>query len=435
MRVFRSSLRWLRRYGLSLLFYSVIVIGLIPRSVILINDRWQAVAVEVSPHQFDYIGWELGALSAKVNQTLYGQHPFMTEADRSDFVRDYMTDLAAAQSLAAQINAVYTDPSIEDPDTATDALRMERDAMREDLKARQSLAEAILEGQVAAVLVDAGFGVGGQLLPPMSMRFYPVPNLLVTSPRDIIQMESSLNLYPLPIDEIVAIEDRLEARYDVSALIVPLGGIALYPAMIMETASIPRAVEVFAHEWLHHYLYFFPLGLDYITNSEGFAGESRIINETTADLFGKEIAREVLLRYYPDLVPPPPQPSPETQSAESTPTPPVFDFATAMHETRVTVDDLLAAGDIEAAEAYMAERRQLFYENGYPIRRLNQAFFAFYGGYQAGGMPGVGGEDPIGPAIRRIRDSSPSIHDFIVTMRTITDREMLLTVADSEQMP
>jgi hypothetical protein len=102
-----------------------------------------------------------------------------------------------------------------------------------------------------------------------------------------------------------------------------------------------------------------------------------------------------------------------------------------MNETRVTVDELLAEGKVEEAEIYMEEQRALFVANGYAIRKLNQAYFAFYGGYQSG-APGVGGEDPIGPAVQAIRDASPSIYEWIVTMRDITTREQLLTMRDAQ---
>jgi hypothetical protein len=64
-------------------------------------------------------------------------------------------------------------------------------------------------------------------------------------------------------------------------------------------------------------------------------------------------------------------------------------------------------------------------ENGYRIRKLNQAYFAFYGGYQSG-TPGVGGSDPIGPAVQAVRDQSGSIFEWIATMRSITTREALI---------
>ena len=425
---FKHWLRWLWRYGLILSLLAVLFVALVPRSTVLISDRWQAIAYEVSPYQFDYIGWEIQAIAAKAEQTLFGRHAFMTEAERSQFVRDYMADLGRARQLEGQITQVYTDPAIADPIAASSDWRAERDQLRADLAARQSTAEAILEGQVAAVLVDEGFGVLGQLLPPMAMRFTQVPMLLVASPRDTIRLARSINLYALPIDEIVALEARIDERYDVASLIVPLGGIALYPAMIAETTSIPFAVDTFAHEWLHHYLLAFPLGLHYFTTVDGFSGEARIINETTAELFGNEIGHKVLARYYPDLLPPEPvTPPPVTEPPPTDPD--AFDFGVAMHETRVTVDALLTEGQVEAAEAYMEERRQLFYENGYRIRKLNQAYFAFYGGYQSGGIPGVGGQDPIGPAVRRLRDQSSNLHDFIIQMRGITSRDALLAVA------
>jgi hypothetical protein len=85
-----------------------------------------------------------------------------------------------------------------------------------------------------------------------------------------------------------------------------------------------------------------------------------------------------------------------------------------MHETRVTTDALLAQGKIEEAEAYMESRRQFFWENGYRIRKLNQAYFAFYGAYadQPGGAAGAT-EDPIGDAVRKLRSQSSSLADFL----------------------
>jgi hypothetical protein len=135
----------------------------------------------------------------------------------------------------------------------------------------------------------------------------------------------------------------------------------------------------------------------------------------------------VLARYYPELVPAPVQPAPPVAStgAAPTPEPPAFDYGEEMNETRIHVDELLAAGEVEEAEAYMEERREVFAENGYLIRKLNQAYFAFYGGYQSG-APGVGGQDPIGPTVNRLRENSPSIYEWILTMRGITSRNQLL---------
>lgn len=430
-RIFIRGSWWLLRY----LFLVGFIWLSLHRSTYPTELQANQINLIVSEHLFDYIGWEVDAIIAKVNQTLFGVHPYMDEVDRSQYVRDYFDLLTRTRELEAQIEAIYIDPAVEDPDEATVDLRAERDSMRAELRSRQPLAEGILEGQVAAVLVEQGFGTGGQLIPPIAMHFTRMPMLLVVSPRDEIRFESSINLNPLPIDGQISLEEAIEADLDVSSLIVPLGGMALYPAMINETTSIPFAVEVFAHEWLHHYLFFFPLGYNYITG-DSFASDTRVINETTADLFGKEVARLVLERYYPDLVPPPPPPaeSDEAGSEPSEPAPLVFDFGAEMHETRVTVDEMLAEGRVEEAEAYMEARRALFVRNGYRIRRINQAYFAFYGGYQ-GGTPGIAGDDPIGPSIYAIRAASPTLLEFVLTMQNVVTRDDLLTTHDRVVAP
>jgi hypothetical protein len=458
VNVLRRSQRWLRvclrilRYSLGLLVMAI----LLQRSTYPLGLDWNAASVIVGGRHFDYVAWEINALATKAAQTLWGVHPFMEEADGSQYVRDYLADLDRARLLEAQIEMIYTDPAMADPDAETADLRIERDRLRDDLRGRQPLMESILEGQVAAVLVDEGFGLLGQLLPPISMHFTQVPNLLIVSPRDRIEFRVSITVDPLPLEEIVALEMQIEDELDMSSLVVPLGGMALFPAMILETTSLNWAVETFAHEWAHHYLFFFPLGLYY-----DFAGETRIINETVADIVGKEIARKVLERYYPDTLVKQPGPDVEARArlarysmAAQQP----FDFGAAMHRTRVTVDHLMDEVEIIQAKAdgfrqqgheehaasyenfaedvivkseeYMEARRIVFHENGFRIRRLNQAYFAFFGGYQAG-IPGIGGEDPIGPAVEEIRQLSPDLPAFMTTMRTITTRDELLAARDA----
>lgn len=422
------ALAWALRIGLmlALLQYSTVPLGL----------DWYAVAALAQDEQFDYVTWELNAIGVKIHQTLYGLHPFMSEADRTRRVRDYMADLQQAQALEAQINAIFSDPNQTDPEAAAAELRAQLRQLRAGLNERQALVEAILEGQVAAVLAEQGFAVAGQILPPVSAHFTRVPNLLVVSPRDQIRFDISINLDPMTVDEISALETTIDRERDVSSLIVPLGGIAVYPTMVLETSSIPWALDTISHEWLHNYLFAFPLGLSYFSG-ESFVGETRVINETTANLFGREMSRLVLARYYPDLLPPEaltPGPSPSERgeneaSTEIPPEPPAFDFGREMDITRRIVDRLLAAGEVDEAEAYMEERRQVFVTNGYGIRKLNQAYFAFYGGYQSG-EPGAGGEDPVGPAVQAIREASPSLHAWIVTMRGITSREQLLAAQE-----
>jgi hypothetical protein len=106
--------------------------------------------------------------------------------------------------------------------------------------------------------------------------------------------------------------------------------------------------------------------------------------------------------------------------------PPPFDFGTEMRETRLRVDELLAAGQVEAAERYMEERRRLFVQHGYPLRVLNQAYFAFHGSYGTS----AASTSPIGPKLEELRTLTPDLQTFLVAVRDITSVEELEAVLD-----
>ena len=89
-----------------------------------------------------------------------------------------------------------------------------------------------------------------------------------------------------------------------------------------------------------------------------------------------------------------------------------FNFRLEMHTTRLRADELLAEGRIEAAEAYMESRRLIFVENGFLIRKLNQAYFAFHGTY----ADSPSSISPIGREVEQLRGMTDSIGDFIRTM-------------------
>jgi hypothetical protein len=59
------------------------------------------------------------------------------------------------------------------------------------------------------------------------------------------------------------------------------------------------------------------------------------------------------------------------------------------------------------------------WDNGYQIRKLNQAYFAFYGAYASAGG-GASGADPVGGAVKLAQRRSASIADFVNTMATFS---------------
>lgn len=378
---------------------------------------------QLTGQQFDFVTWEIEALWRKLTHSILSPQRVMTETARHDFVVDYLTLVGETQHLEGQIQRTYADPDIEDPETVTADLRAQREQLRAEIRARQPLAEAILEEQVASVLTDEGFGILNQELPPVKMHFTPLPQLLVISPRDRIERVYQLNLrHGLSTAEQEAIEEQIDAKFDVSSLITGIGGLSAYPSMLLESSSLNWATEVTAHEWTHQYLAPRPLGRNYLSS-----GETRTINETVASIVGEEVGRKVVARYYPEQLPPEPEPLPEP--SEHAPTePPAFDFRLEMRETRIRVDELLAEGRIKEAEAYMEQRRELFVKQGYIIRKLNQAYFAFHGAYAD--QPGAAGEDPIGPAVREVFARSPDLHTFVNSVAGVTTLDELETVLE-----
>jgi hypothetical protein len=276
----------------------------------------------------------------------------------------------------------------------------------------------VLQEQISAELGVQGFNFLGETFPPVSFHSTPLPSFLVVSRRDRIERIANAEVVPgLTAEDEAALEDRVDHALDVSSLVVPLGGIGTYPTMLYETSDLGTLLEIGSHEWCHNYLTLRPLGLNYEAS-----GELRTMNETTCTIFGNEMGKLTLARFYPERVPPPPPPQPPALP-QAPAEPPAFDFNAAMRETRVQVDALLAQGHIEEAETYMEQRRQVFLAHGYQIRKINQAYFAFYGAYAD--QPGAGGQDPVGPAVTALRERSPSLKAFIDRMSWMTSFDQL----------
>jgi hypothetical protein len=422
---------WLSRAftRLILLIFAAGFIVIVPNDTPPANTRYERVLGYTKDSLYNYVAWLLSAVIAKLGQTHANPTAFMSETARSAFVVDYLARVAALQTLNSDLERALSDGAQN-----LEARIAERDALAAQVARETPLAEAIVESQVAAVLRDEGFARFGEVFPPVSARFTALPALLIVSPRDRILRELTINLNFLPPDALRDLEARLEREPNISALITPIGGLALFPSMVIQTWHAPFLIETVAHEWAHHYLLFFPLGWDYAGSSETW-----IINETTASLFGKEVGRRVIERYYsafPQVMRllPPPDPALSAMPAPTaTPdprVPPPFDAAAVLDTTRRRVDALLAAGKIAEAEAYMEAQRQLLAERGYFYRRINQAFFAFYGGYQSPSGGGAGGDDPIGPSVAALRRHAPSLRAWLEQMRFLTTRQALLAARE-----
>jgi hypothetical protein len=343
----------------------------------------------------------------------------LREPERSRLALEYGRLVDRAGEIEARIVAIYADPSLADPAGQAAPLQEQLTEIRDRQAEIDPLVEETIQEQVAAVLAEIGLGGGGMPVPPVSFHFTQLPLALIVSPREVIREDANLQLdADLDLAAQVHLENQVEHAFGVSALVVPIGGIGTYPTMVEESGSLGWVVQVVAHEWTHNYLTLRPLGVSYESGPD-----QRTMNETAASLMGTAVGLLVLERFYPELVPPPaPQGPPGGEAVGAGP--PAFDFRAEMHATRVQVDALLAEGRVDEAEAYMAERRQIFFDHGYPIRRLNQAYFAFYGAY-ADEPGGAAGEDPVGAAVRELWTRIGSPAEFLRRISWMNDFEDL----------
>lgn len=124
--------------------------------------------------------------------------------------------------------------------------------------------------------------------------------------------------------------------------------------------------------------------------------------------------------YYPDMTGPDPWPRPLSMDPNwlsPVPMEPDFEFGAFMRETRLRTDGLLAQGKVTEAEQYMEIRRLDLLEQGYGIRKLNQAYFAFHGSYAVG----TSATDPLGGKLRALRLRAGSLPEFIRIVATFND--------------
>ena len=322
--------------------------------------------------------------------------------DRFDLVR-WQLDTVANRWLA-----ILDRPFSDEPDA--DALLREYfsfplgDERRRPL---ENAVERVIEGRIDRVLQDAGLSarvrLPGTTFPPVDIELALSPRVLVTSPRRLVERDRvELLRADIAEDRALAIEAGAEDT-EYASIVVPSGGVATYPAIVADRERYASVVAVAAHEWVHHYLAFYPLGIRYFTSAD-----MRTLNETVADIIGDEVAATVLDRWGdPTLTR---QPAPASPAA--------VDRSEVLRLLRLEVDELLAAGRVVDAEHRMEEVRAELEVAGVTIRRLNQAYFAWYGTYAA--RPDA--VDPVGGYLREIRSRSPSLADFVQRIRVMDSR-------------
>ena len=366
--------------SLILLFFST-VISCAPASNF--SSRLNTI---VKPYRFSMLRWEVGALSDTIRRSLSGPPVSINDTQT---VMDYFAAVRQNDQTAELTNK----------------------------------AEKILELQIRSLLNQEDIhnpfeNYAGFLkfnFPPIDFALAEPPYILIISPRDKIEIIDSIMLIQdLTAEEMENIETEAE-QLDVSALVDEIGGLgATFPTFVNYKSDLRSTIDGATEEWLHQYLALTPLGWRYVLHSLGIHRDydAVTINETVASMVSEEIGSMVYDKYYAAYEAQNGTTDQNQQGGSST----GFDFNATMRQIRLNVDAMLAAGEIDQAEQYMENQRQFLVTKGYYIRKLNQAYFAFYGSY-ADSPTSV---NPIGAEIQGIRAQSPSLSQFLDNISKVT---------------
>ncbi|MCX8213051.1 MAG: hypothetical protein OTJ97_00825 [SAR202 cluster bacterium] len=383
--------------------------------------RLSPAKTTASEYLFSLAGWEVMNVPYKWYQLLLtalsGSDPSREERLASldrylQLARMVRKENNRIEGLAFRSSSTLSTGSVrERSERSTDYL----DELTAEKEAARADAEGAIESELSAVLIEENLtSMFGFLFPPVDLRFDRPPTVLVVSPRDRIELTETVLLHadvsPMERDRL---ETELLERYDLSALVADLGGIATYPSLVNDLRELRSISRLAAHEWLHQYFTFHSLGRHYRSSSEMLA-----INETAADMAGRELGDILFARMGGDLS------VSESRYLSVEQRNPAF--TREMRETRQRTEELLDEGKIAEAEQYLKERWWFIRLRGIGLRKLNQAYFAFYGSYAAS----AASISPIGAQLAELRQRFPGVGGFLNVVATISDYDEYLELLE-----
>ena len=373
-----------------------------------------------APYIYDLVGWHASNFMSKWFHLALASMPWNSQSDeqKAGKVERYFElggEIAALENdinEAAAVSGEGLGQRLTELERRLDELRRRRGGLRNDV-------EETIEATISAVISEEGLAYwAGLIIPPVDIRLTGPPKLLVTSPRDRIHRAHDVLLRSdVGLSERESIEDNLLLESDLAALVLNIGGLATYPASLPSNQPLQWTLRIAAHEWLHHHFFFKPLGQHMFDNAN-----MQTLNETAADMAGRELGDRAFV-LLGGVLPPASEGSAGESPTSSADDTGAFDFSREMQETRLRVDELLASGRVEEAEAYMEERRRVFVENRFLIRKLNQAYFAFYGTY----AESAASVSPIGDQLHRFRGLVPDAGTFIREVSGMSSYERFLS--------
>ena len=375
------------------------------------------------PYTFNLVKWELEHFFDKWEYQFNLLRDGTDETAQEDYLSDFFAlSLEIEKAKSDQSRIFSSDAQAESSRKV--ALQNELEKLTHRHYELRADVEAILEKAISDSLLDLGIidRIGPFLWPPVDFTFQEGATLLVRSPKDeIFRLKDVLMRADINLPTQIKIENAVEeSNQDVSALVIRIGGLATYPSQVSPRMSLRSTIDMAIHEWTHHWLFFRPLGKKWWAG-----GDIRTINETVADIVAKEVGEHVYANIQGaqkyDLA------INNNKSANE-----VFNFREFMLVTRLKLETLLSENRLAESEDWLETRRTELANYGFSIRKLNTAYFAFYGTYATD--PRSGEESPLLKQIEKVRESSSSLSVFLKNISKITTVEELKKLAAQKQL-
>ena len=379
--------------------------------------RPTALDLAIAPYKYSLVNWELNHFLNKWVHKLGDTLPWNSSPPREERIaqaQEFFTLGQKLRDLERQLLFPAATASDSLFEAQAQAAREEIERIREQRRTMQADVEETIESEISAILSEEEFSSRiGLIFPPVDTFFSTAPHVLVLSPRDRIERRRTTLLEPdIPDEEKERLETLVLQEENLAALVESIGGVATYPSIISGTGGLHNALVLAAHEWLHHWFFFRPLGQHF-----GSSSQVTTLNETAATLGGREIGDRAFEAMTGETV----NRAPSLPPVE--PDPAAFDFNAEMRQTRLRTEELLAQGKIEEAEAYMEERRQFIVAHGFLIRKINQAFFAFRGSYATS----PASISPIAQQLEEVRSRSDTLGTFLKTVAQFGSHQEFLS--------
>ena len=187
---------WQRKfkYLVQTIFYFLVFMYTLGPSTIAVIDSKARVRAFTRPIEFDFVEWTMDALEVKLERLPLNTIDYLDREGQRQIVFDYINLIGEIQQAEGELNLIYTNPEIDNPESQAKPIRENLDSLynlRADLA---PLAENVLQEMLSTIVAEMGFTPLGQPIPPVMYHSTPLPWALIVSPRERIEQETNISL-------------------------------------------------------------------------------------------------------------------------------------------------------------------------------------------------------------------------------------------------